>query len=186
VLGWYDGGGRSFYCAKPIRNVADLAGATIRVQQSDVYIQMVQLLDAKPVSLPFKDVLDAFQQGKVDCAENNMPSYESTGHYKVAKYVFVTNHVISPEALVVSTKLWDKLSKEDKQAFSDAGVKSALLMRELWNKRVARALEIATKNGSQFVRLKDAAYVIQRLGPLYRKYLADPVTRDELATILTN
>ncbi len=187
VLGWYDGGGRSFYCShKPIRNVADLAGATIRVQQSEVYVQLVQLLGAKPVSLPFKDVLGAFQQGKVDCAENNMPSYESTEHYKVAKYVFVTNHVISPEALVVSTKLWDKLSKEDKQAFSDAGAKSALLMRELWNKRVARALEITTKNGSQFVRLKDTAYVVQRLGPLYGKYMTDPVTRDELATILAN
>ena len=185
VLGWYDGGGRSFYCVKPVSNLRDLAGTNIRVQQSEIYIEMVKLLDAKPVALPFKDVLDALQQGKVDCAENNLPSYESTGHYKVAKNVYVTNHVISPEALVVSTKLWDKLSKEDKAAFAEAGAKSAILMRELWNKRVAAALENTTKQGSQFVKVRDASPMVRRMGPLYGKYMADPTTREELLTIIS-
>ena len=184
VLGWYDGGGRSFYCVKPVNNLRDLAGTTIRVQQSEIYIEMVKLLEAKPVALPFKDVLDALQQGKVDCAENNLPSYESTGHYKVAKNVYVTNHVISPEALVVSTKLWDRLSKEDKAAFTEAGAKSAILMRELWNKRVAAALETTTKQGSQFVKVRDASPMVRRMGPLYGKYMADPTTREELLTII--
>ncbi|MEO7887487.1 MAG: TRAP transporter substrate-binding protein [Polaromonas sp.] len=184
VLGWYDGGGRSFYCVKPVSNIRDLAGMNIRVQQSEIYIEMVKLMDAKPVALPFKDVLGALEQGKVDCAENNLPSYESTGHYKVAKNVYVTNHVISPEALVVSTKLWDKLSKEDKAAFSEAGAKSAILMRELWNKRVAAALETTTKQGSQFVKVRDASPMVRRMGPLYGKYMADPTTREELLTII--
>jgi tripartite ATP-independent transporter DctP family solute receptor len=185
VLGWYDGGGRSFYCVKPVSNIRDLAGTNIRVQQSEIYIEMVKLMEAKPVALPFKDVLGALEQGKVDCAENNLPSYESTGHYKVAKNVYMTNHVISPEALVVSTKLWDKLSKEDKAAFTDAGQKSALLMRELWNKRVAAALETATKQGSQFVKVRDASPMVRRMGPLYGKYMADPTTREELLTIIS-
>ena len=185
VLGWYDGGGRSFYCVKPVNNLRDLAGTNIRVQQSEIYIEMVKLLDAKPVALPFKDVLGALEQGKVDCAENNLPSYESTGHFKVAKNVYVTNHVISPEALVVSTKLWDKLSKEDKAAFTEAGAKSAILMRELWNKRVAAALETTTKQGAQFVKVRDASPMVRRMGPLYGKYMADPTTREELLTIIS-
>jgi tripartite ATP-independent transporter DctP family solute receptor len=185
VLGWYDGGGRSFYCVKPVTNIRDLAGTNIRVQQSEIYIEMVKLMEAKPVALPFKDVLGALEQGKVDCAENNMPSYESTGHYKVAKNVYMTNHVISPEALVVSTKLWDKLSKEDKALFSEAGAKSALLMRELWNKRVAAALENTTKQGSQFIKVRDVSPMVRRMGPLYGKYMADPTTREELLTIIS-
>lgn len=184
VLGWYDGGGRSFYCAKPVNTLKDLAGANIRVQQSEIYLEMVKLMDAKPVALPFKDVLGALQESKVDCAENNMPSYESTGHYKVAKNVFVTNHVISAEALVVSTKLWDKLSAEDKKAFSAAGAKSALLMRALWTARVATALDIATKNGSTFVKPRDVSPIVRRMSPLYGKYMADPTTREELLTII--
>ena len=186
VLGWYDGGARSFYCVKPINSVSDLAGKRIRVQQSEVYIEMVKLLNATPVALPFKEVLDALQQGKVDCAENNLPSYESTGHYKVAKDVYVTNHVISPEALVVSTKLWDKLDQNEKAAFSAAGAKSALLMRELWNKRVTLALEPTAKQGSQFVKVKDASPMVRRMGPLYGKYMNDAKTRGELLTIIAN
>ena len=184
VLGWYNGGARSFYCVKPVAAIRDLAGRKIRLQQSEVYTTMAKLMEATSVSLPFKEVLEGFQQGKIDCAENNMPSYESTGHYKEAKYVFLTNHVISPEALVVSTKLWDKLSKEDKVVFAEAGAKSAFLMRDLWEKRVAVATEITTKQGSTFVKVKDVSPMIRRMGPLYQKYLHDPTTRDELLTII--
>ena len=186
VLGWYDGGGRSFYCVKPIASVSDLAGRKVRVQQSDVYIEMIKLLGATPVALPFKDVLGALQQDKVDCAENNLPSYESTGHYKVAKNVYVTNHVISPEALVVSTQLWNKLDKDEKVLFSAAGAKSALFMRDLWNKRVTLALETTTKQGSQFVKVRDASPMVRRMGPLYGKYMSDAKTREELLTIIAN
>ncbi len=186
VLGWYDGGGRSFYCAnRALANIRDLAGASIRVQQSEVFMEMIRLLDAKPVALPFKEVLGGFQQGAIDCAENNMPSYESTGHFKVAKSVYVTNHVISPEALVVSSTLWARLSPEDRKAFSDAGAQSALLMRELWNKRVAQALENTAKQGAQFVRVKDVSPFVRRMAPLYNKYMADPTTREELLTIIS-
>jgi tripartite ATP-independent transporter DctP family solute receptor len=187
VLGWYDGGARSFYCAKRSpANIRDLAGASIRVQQSEIFKEMVTLLDAKPVALPFKEVLAGFEKGDIDCAENNMPSYESTGHYKVARNVYVTNHVISPEALVVSTALWNKLTPEDRKVFADAGAQSALLMRDLWNKRVAQAQEIASKQGSQFVRVKDISPFVRRMAPLYSKFMADPTTREELLTIVAN
>jgi tripartite ATP-independent transporter DctP family solute receptor len=186
VLGWYDGGGRSFYCVnRPVSSYKDLAGARIRVR-TEVFTEMVKLLDARPVDLPFKDVMAALEKGEIDCAENNMPSYESTGHYKVAKSVYVTNHVISPEALVVSTKLWGSLSPEDKAAFTKAGLESATYMRELWNKRVAQAIETTAKQGAQFVRLKDPAPMVRRMSPLYAKCMADSSTREELLTIIGN
>ena len=187
VLGWYDGGARSFYCAnKPINGAADLVGQKIRVQPSETYIDMVTRLGAKPVTVPFKEVLDALQQKKVDCAENNMPSYEATGHYKVAKSLYLTNHVVSPEALVVSTKLWNSLSAEDKVLFKKAGQKSALLMRDLWTKRVASAREIVAKDGVQIVAVKDYAPFVRKMGPMYSKYLADPAVRAELYTIISD
>ena len=98
----------------------------------------------------------------------------------------MTNHVISPEALVVSTKLWASLSPTDKTAFQKAGAESAQLMRELWAKRVASAVDTATKQGVQFVRVKDVAPMVRRLSPLYAKYMADPSTREELLSIIGN
>jgi len=186
VVGWYDGGARSFYCNRPVSSMKGLDKARVRVQQSEVYIQMIKLMGAEPTAIPFKDVLGAFQAGKIDCAENNMPSYESTGHYKLAQHVYLTSHVVSPEVLVVSSKLWDKLADGDKAAFLKAGQASALQMRELWKRRVASAVETTTKQGSQFVRVKDVAPFVARMQPLYKKYMDDPVTRSELLTIIAN
>ena len=185
VLGWYDGGARSFFCGnKPISRVEDFAGQRIRVQQSDVYIEMVKLLGAKPVVLPFKDVFDQLSRKNIDCAENNLPSYESTNQYKAAKYLYLDNHMISPEALVVSTRLWNRLSDGEKAVFKKAGMNSALLMRRLWNQRVASAREIVVAAGVQVAPLTDAAIMVHRMAPLYAKYMADPEVRGELLSIV--
>jgi tripartite ATP-independent transporter DctP family solute receptor len=185
VVGWYDGGARSFYCTKKkLANVNDFKGLKIRVQQSEVYMEMIKALDATPVPLPFKDVGTALQQGQVDCAENNLPSIEATGHYKVAKYVYLTNHIVSPEALVVSTRLWNKLSPQDQKVFAQAGQKSALLMRALWNRRVDEARDILAKSGVQFTRVRDYSPLVRRMRALHGKYMADPQTREQLLTIL--
>jgi tripartite ATP-independent transporter DctP family solute receptor len=186
VLGWYDGGARSFYCVKPINTLNDFANLRIRVQQSEVYLEMVKLIGGKPMAVPFKDVLTAFQEDKIDCAENNMPSFESTKHYQVAKNMFVTNHVVAAEALLASSKLLGSLPAADKELFEKAGRNSSVVMRDLWKKRVASSLEIATKDGVKFVRFKDAAPMVRKLGALYGRYMSDPATRNELLTIIAN
>lgn len=187
VLGWYDGGARSFYCSnRAVNSLKGLEGARIRVQQSEVYLQMIKLLGAQPVAVPFKDVLGAFQQDKIDCAENNMPSYESTGHHRLARHVYLTSHVVSPEVLVVSTKVWTQLNEAEKAVFTKAGQNSALYMRELWKRRVASAIDATTRQGAQFVRVKDVAPFVSRMQPLYKKFMDDPVTRQEVLTIIAN
>lgn len=187
VLGWYNGGARSFYCAnKPMVNTDDLKGQRIRVQQSDVYIETVKLLGATPVVVPYKDVLDGLQQGKIDCAEGNLVSYESTGHYKVAKHMLMTSHMISPEALVVSTKLWGRLSDSEKAVFRKAGNTSALLMRDLWEKRVITARAAVVKEGVQLIPVKDFSPYVRKMSPLYAKYMNDPSVRGELFSIIGN
>lgn len=187
VLGWYDGGERSFYCSKKrLTGPRDFAGLRIRVQNAEAFVEMVKLLGATPVSVPYKEVLAAFEQGTIDCAENNLPSYVSAGHYKVAKHVFLTGHVIAPEALVVSSKAWATFSPADQAKLREAGKKSALYMRELWNKRVNETREIAAKAGSTFERPIEFGAYVSRMKPLHQKYWKDPATRNELVTILAN
>lgn len=187
VLGWYNGGARSFYCAgkAPVKP-EDMVGLRVRVPQSEVYTEMVKLLGATPVVLPYKDVLDGFQQGKIDCAEGNLPSFEATGHYKQAKFMLLDNHVISPEMLVVSTKLWNSLDDREKAIFKDAGAKSARLMRDLWEKRVVSARAAVAKDGVQFTPVKDFSPYVRKMSPLYGKYMADPAVRGDLFAIIGN
>jgi tripartite ATP-independent transporter DctP family solute receptor len=187
VLGWYDGGARSFYCVnKQIRHVSDFAGLRIRVINSETAIEMVKQLGGVPVMLPYKEVADALKDGRIDCAENNMPSYDTAGHSKLAKFVFMSNHSVTPEALVMSAKAWNQLSPGDQKAVREAGRKSALKMRELWARRVEEARAAATKQGSQFQPMIDHGPLLARMRPLHEKYMADPLTRSELFIILSN
>ena len=187
VLGWYDGGARHFYCAnKIVKHASDFNGLRVRVQQSETAIEMVKLLGATPVVLPYKEVLDGFRTGRIDCAENNLPSYESAGHMAAAKHVYLSSHTVAPEALVMSVHSWKKLSEADRKVFREAGKASAQKMRQLWTARVEQARQAAIKQGSDFAPMRDYGPLVTKMRPMHDRYFADPVTREELFTILSN
>ena len=75
-LCFYDAGSRSFYTIdKPLNTPEDLSGLKIRVQESATAIGMVQALGGSPTPISWGDLYTALQQGVVDGAENNPPSF---------------------------------------------------------------------------------------------------------------
>ena len=96
-LSWYDAGARSFYARQPVRSLNDLQGKTIRVQDSQIVIDMIRLLGAVPETTAYSDVYSAFETGQIDAAENNWPAYYSMEHYKVARYYMADEHSRVPE-----------------------------------------------------------------------------------------
>ena len=109
-LAFYDSGARSLYTAdKPVKTLADVSGMKIRVQQSDLFVAMVEALGANPTPMPYGEVYTALKTGIVDAAENNFPSYESSRHFEAAKYYTLTEHSMAPEVLVFSKVIWDTL-----------------------------------------------------------------------------
>jgi tripartite ATP-independent transporter DctP family solute receptor len=123
-VGWFESGSRNFYTKKQVKNVGDLKGMKIRVQQAPLMVGMVQALGAVATPLPYGEVYSALQTGVVDGAENNWPSYLTTSHFEVAKYWISDEHTRVPEITVGSKKIFDKLSQEDRalilQAMKDA------------------------------------------------------------------
>ena len=115
-LAFYDSGARSIYTAtKPIKTLADLQGMKIRVQQSDLFVAMVEALGANPTPMPYGEVYTALKTGIVDAAENNFPSYESSRHFEAAKYYALTEHSMAPEVLVFSKVIWDTLTRRTRR-----------------------------------------------------------------------
>jgi len=81
-LAWYDAGSRSFYNSKkPIVTPADVVGMKVRVMNNDLYSGMISALGGNPSPMAFSEVYQSLKTGVVDGAENNWPSYESTGHF---------------------------------------------------------------------------------------------------------
>src|SRR4051812_19262025 len=80
-LAFYDSGARSIYnSVRPIRTMEDLKGLRIRIQQSELMSDMFQALGATPVALPYGQVGTGLATRLIDGAENNWPSYVTTGH----------------------------------------------------------------------------------------------------------
>ena len=176
-LGFYDGGSRSFYNKeKPIKSMADLKGLKFRVMQSDMFVDMVSALGANATPLPYGEVYSSIQTGVIDGAENNWPSYDTSGHFEVAKYYTLDQHLIVPEVLVMSKKSWDKLSAEDQAAVRAAAKASVPVMRDLWVAQEKKSEDKVRAAGSEIITDIDKTPFIEAMKPVYEKY----VTSDKL------
>ncbi|MDD3921276.1 MAG: TRAP transporter substrate-binding protein DctP, partial [Eubacteriales bacterium] len=147
-LSWYDAGARSFYASKPIRSLEDLKGMRIRVQENPLMENTVRAFGAIPVPMIFSQVLSALQTGEVDAAENNLPSYESMKHYRVAPYFYRDEHFRTPEVQLMSASAWNALSEEDRDIIRECALDSAKYQRELWRAKELEAEKAVLLVGS--------------------------------------
>jgi tripartite ATP-independent transporter DctP family solute receptor len=178
-LAFYDSGARSFYTSKkPIRAVADLKGLKVRVQQSDLFVAMVEALGANPTPMPYGEVYTALKTGIVDAAENNWPSYESSRHFEAAKYYNLSEHSLAPEVLVFSKKVWDTLSKDDQALLRQAAKDSVPFMRRLWDEREVKSRGVVEKAGIQTVQLANKKEFVDAMAPVYAKFASTPRLKD--------
>jgi len=182
-LAWYDSGARSFYAKVPLNSVDDLKGLKIRVQNSDVNVAMVEALGANATPIPFGEVYTSIQSGVVDGAENNWPSYESTAHFEVAPYYILDQHTIVPEIFAVAKTSWDKMSAADQEIVRQAAIESAQLQRKLWAEREAKSEAIVRAAGNTIVELEDKTPFIEKMKPVYDKFVTSDALRDLLARI---
>ncbi|WP_207457664.1 TRAP transporter substrate-binding protein [Azospirillum sp. SYSU D00513] len=178
-LAFYDSGSRSMYSAgKPYKTLADLKGAKIRVQQSDLFVAMIQALGANATPMPFGEVYTALKTGIVDAAENNYPSYESSRHFEAAKYFTLTEHAMAPEVLVFSKTLWDRLSKDDQALIRQAAKESVPHMRKLWEEREKKSKDVVVAAGAQIVEVANKQEFIDAMKPVYDKFANTPKLQD--------
>ena len=183
-LVFYDAGSRSFYNRqKPVESMADLSGMKFRVMQSDLFVDMVNALGANATPMPYGEVYSSIQTGVIDGAENNWPSFESSGHFEVAGYYTLDEHLIVPEVLVMSKKSWDKLSAEDQALIRQAAKDSVPHMRKLWAEREAASEAKVREAGVKIVNDIDKTPFIEAMKPVYEKYVTSDKLKDLVARI---
>ncbi len=171
-LSWFDAGARSFYTCEPVETLDQLVGLRIRVQENELMIGMVEALGAIPVQTTYEDVYSAIMSGKVDGAENNWPSYASTGHYEGAPYVFLDEHARVPEMQTMSTVALDKIMEVDEDYYTilcQCARESALYERELWTQTEQQAQEEMLEKGVVVTipTAEEQAELRERMRPFY-------------------
>lgn len=173
-LCYYESGARSFYNSKrEIKTVADLKGLKIRVQKSKLMIDLVNTMGANATPIAFGEVYDAISKGVIDGAENNWPSYESTGHYEVAKYYTLDEHTRVPEILVASKIAFDKkLTPDQIKMIMQAAKDTQEFVIQKWLERVEASKKKVIANGNIITHLTPEARAgfVEAVQPLYETY----------------
>ena len=174
-LSWFDAGARSFYTRKKITTLEDLSGLTIRVQESEFMSRLVEQLGAVPVQIPYEDVYSALLTSKIDGAENNWPSYETTGHFEAAPYYLLDTHCRLPELQIMSTVALDKIAEIDEdyvQIVQACAKECALYERQLWKEREQASEELVRSLGCEVTQLSagELEKFRQTVQPMYEGY----------------
>jgi tripartite ATP-independent transporter DctP family solute receptor len=151
-LCYYDAGARSFYAKKEIHSPADLKGMKIRVQSSIMAMKSVEAMGGSPTPIPWGELYTALEQGVVDAAENNPPSFRASRHYEVCKYYILDEHTRVPDLLVISTRVWNSLSHEFQQILQEAADESAEYQRKIWAEAEENDMKKVQDEGVKIIR----------------------------------
>ena len=160
VLAPFESGFRNIYSKKPVRSIADMKGLKFRVQESDTMIRLINSLGGQATPLAYGEVFTAIQQNVLDGAENNPISYVSTGHFEVAKFYSITEHVSIPDGLVISTKFYNSLSEADQAIFKSAAMESTKEFSASWEMLNKQELDkVVKENGVEVITVDKAPFL---------------------------
>lgn len=147
-IGFTDNGNRNFYTTKPIETIEDFAGMTIRVQENNMMIGMVECLGANAVNVSANEMYSALQTGVCAGGENNVNIILTESYYEVAPYVTLDSHTTGMDVICINLDLWDSLSAEDQAIFSEAMAEATVYDREIWGEAVEESLVALTEKGA--------------------------------------
>ena len=169
-LCFYDAGSRSFYTIDtPIESPDDLKGLKIRVMKSITAMEMVKAQGGSPTPISWGELYTALQSGVVDGAENNPPSFYTSHHYEVCKYYSLNEHTMVPDVLIISSKVWAKLTDQEKKWLQQAADESVDVERKLWAESEIESLRIVQEAGVK-INYPDKEPFARKVEPLLESY----------------
>ncbi|MFL5066853.1 MAG: TRAP transporter substrate-binding protein [Xanthobacteraceae bacterium] len=170
-LCWMNAGTRHVYNSKkPIRSVEDLKGLKIRMMGNPVFVDTMNALGGNGVSMGFDQVVNAMQTGVVDGAENNEPTYTTGQHYRYAKYFSLTGHLMIPEVLVFSKKVFAALAKDDQELIRRLARDAQQEERTLWYEMEKKSIAQMKEAGAEIIDIADKKPFQAAVKPVWDKY----------------
>jgi len=140
--------------------------------ESVTAMDMVSGLGGSPTPISWGELYTALQQGVVDGAENNPPSFYLSRHYEVAKYYTLDEHTVLPDVLLAGTYLWDKLTPQEQGWLKQAVETSVVYQRKLWLEAENEALKAVQEAGVKIIR-PDKTLFSEKIKNSFDKYKED-------------
>ena len=187
-LAYWDLGFRQIHTGKkPIAKADDFKGMKMRVIPTPIYVDFMKSLGASPVPMPFTETYTALEQGAIDGMTNPLLNILDGKYDEVSKYLTITNHMYTPQAVVVSKKFWDKLSADEQKAMREAAQETAVYQRKVARDEAAKVLTEIKKKGMTVFELnaEEVAKLRDRSKPVIEKYTKElgPIVDEMYAAV---
>ena len=117
------------FCNTPIRGLQDLKGKTVRaITRSQA--ELLEALGAKSLSMPFAEVLPAFQKKTIACAVASSMAGYTAKWYTVSTHLYALPLGWNQEIHAVNQKVWDQLNADVRALLE---INLAKLTERLWS-----------------------------------------------------
>lgn len=179
-LGYFDAGSRSFYTTKDrVLTPDDLAGLKVRVMNSQSAVEMVNTMGGAATPVNWGELYTALQQGIVEGAENNPPSFYYSKHYEVSKYYLLDEHTSIPDVIIIGTHMWAQLNEQQQNWLTEAMMQASVYQRKLWTESTQMSLAKVAEAGVEIIKAEKHLFK-DSVQPIY-----DKVNQGELAQLVS-
>lgn len=184
LIGYAGGGIRNLIAKRPVTNMQELKGLTIRVMGAPIQTQIFQAIGASPTVISYSEVYNAMQTGVIDAAENEAAGMQQMKFYEVGPEICLTQHAITVRPLCFSGKTFRRLPPDLQQAIRRAGREAGAYGRQLESTEDAEILARMEQEGKLHTHKFTARAELLRLAePVKEEYARQIKATDVLARI---
>jgi TRAP-type transport system periplasmic protein len=168
----YGGGGvRNVVARKPVRNMEELKGLSIRVMGAPIQTRMFQAITAAPTVIAYDEVYNAVQTGVIQAGENESPGWAQMKWHEVAPHISRTLHAVTIRPLVFSGKTFKKLPADLQKCLAKAAPVAGAHARKWERDADDKILEQMRAEGKiQIHDFKDRAKLLELAGPVKESF----------------
>ena len=153
ILAYTYYGARQTSAQKPFTDCAGMKGLKIRVPDVPAYMATPKSCGANPTPIAFAEVYLALQNGTVDAQENPLTTIEAKKFYEVQKAIMMSSHIVDGVVTQVAPHVWNKLTDQEKQIFTEVAREAAERGTAKVKKREAELADEFKKKGLQIVQV---------------------------------
>ena len=180
LIGYAGGGVRNLIVNKPVTNMQELKGLSMRVMGAPIQTRIFQAVGAAPSVIAYSEVYNAIQTGVIDAAENESAGIRQMKFYEVGPEISQTQHAITVRPLCFSGKTFERLPKKLKEAIIRAGREAGAYGRELESTEDAAILaEMEKENKLRTHKFTQRAELLKLAEPVKAAY-AKEINAEEI------
>jgi tripartite ATP-independent transporter DctP family solute receptor len=170
-LAYFDAGWRTVVSTKkPLVKPEDYPGSRFRVLENPLYVSTFRSLGVNATPMNFGEVYTGLRQGTIDSLDLPIYVVHSAKIYEVAKYMAMTEHMLTPVVLMMSNAKFKSLPADLQQIVVRTAQEVTPLQRQIAQETNADLLNKLRDLKMEIVTVSDKRGFQDKMQTVYREF----------------